>query len=123
MNLPFLKTEWEKYVRERNIRLFPNEDQSPIPAKDRDSSKEYIIRSIDELIEIPQVITPTHSYSSKNMTEFQKIIFLIEETNKILFGEDNFFATIVYDEYDIENGIQGINEIIANYVNWVDNCK
>jgi len=84
--------------------------------------KDFIIRSINEHLEHKNVKTPiTRTYSSKGMTEFQKLIFLIEETERVLFSKENrFMCSIIYDEYNINHGTQGLYEIIGHYINWID---
>jgi len=117
-----LNIAWKEYIDARNKKLFPNEEHKfnhhGTLAEIQDYIKRCIGDVLDENIELPL----TREFSSKGMTEFQKLTFLIEETEKAL-NNNCFFATIIYDEYRIEDGTQGIYEIIESYIKWIDTKK
>ncbi|MCL2756331.1 MAG: hypothetical protein FWE45_04755 [Firmicutes bacterium] len=113
-----LEAQWNNYVTERNLRLFPCEDYQPSHRESLEKIKDYIRRSIDDFFGKTFELPLSHHYSSDGMSQFQKLIYLIEETGKLL--QHDYFATIIYDEYNITDGVQGLYEIIGYYVNWRD---
>ena len=115
--------QWNNYVSNYKKANF-GEFEWPVYRSNEtlDEKTDYIIRSINNyLSDNPIEIPLTREFSGKGMTEFQKLIFLTEETERALFPEDNrFMCSIIYDEYNIEHGIQGLYDIIGRYVKWVD---
>ena len=89
-------------------------------SKSRNSSNQFVENSIHELLG-ENFAPTTKEYSSGTMNEFQNMIYLIAETDKILFPRgEGFMATIIKEEYDRSKGTQGVLEIIRKYVNWID---
>ena len=85
------------------------------------SSNSYIKKSIAELLGKDFKTIQGRTYSSKEMNEFQNALYLIRETDKLLFPNgEQYLASIIYDEYDQTKGPAGVIEIIRQYVNWVD---
>jgi len=113
-----INIEWKKYVNDRNKKLFQGEEHQSVTQESKEEITNYIMRCINEDLDRNLKIPLTCNYSSNGMSEFQKLTFLIEQSGKKL--SHDFFATIIYDEYRIEDGTQGIYDIISNYVNWID---
>jgi len=81
--------------------------------------KDYIIRQINDFVVNKTPLDLT--YSNKGMSEFEKIIFVIEQTEKTLFPNgEQFMSTIIYDEYNMANGPEDLFNIIEQYIKWID---
>lgn len=84
-------------------------------------TNDFIIKSIDELLEKNFKTFQGLTFSSKGMSEMQVAHFLVKETDKLLFPDgEGYFSSIVNDEYDDTQGPAGMLKIISRYANWVD---
>ena len=95
-----------------------------VPEPCPETNKRQIIAQLREVvgkaIPLPQVRT----YQAAGRPEFQKLIYTIEMTDRVFCtGDERYFANIIYDHYNIEHGAQGIYDIIAHFVTWVDADK
>ncbi|MCL2756057.1 MAG: hypothetical protein FWE45_03345 [Firmicutes bacterium] len=83
----------------------------------------FISRTIKELL--GRDFQPiTKEYSSHDMNELQNMVYLIEQTDNILFPNgEKYIAQIIKDEYDRSKGTQGVLDVINKYVKWVDITK
>jgi hypothetical protein len=81
---------------------------------------DYVFRCISELLD--KDFKPIQrTFSSKGMTEPQAVLYLIRETDKLLFPSgDGFVYNIVYDNYKELAGTKAILEILRQFVNWKD---
>lgn len=118
---------WEKETR---MKSQPNEStrhgikQSKHISSVMSETNDFIIRSINDLLDKDFKRIQGHTFSSNGMDETQVAEFLINETDKILFpGGEQYFSSIVNDEYDKTQGVSGILEIITRFINWYDLSK
>ena len=118
-----LKTQWNAYTSARAKRLFPDQEEYQ-PCNRQDSLeqiKDYIHRSISDSIERNLGFPIVTNFSSEGMSEFEKLTYLIEKTGDML-GHAHF-ANIIYDEYRIEDGTEGIYDILQTYIKWIDTSQ
>ena len=119
-----LKNEWTNFVKQWNEKEFGEAECLGCKNKDTlEQTKRYIIASIKEDYNhslFNNYVVPKKTYSSKGMSELEHIIFLIEETGKILFPDTPRVMLIIFDSYNIKHGLQGIYDILGEFVKWVD---
>jgi len=118
--------EWIEYVKAwNNDDRFP-EDTGVCLGCSKNCTLEITLENIKRQIKDHlcrcKKLPLERTYSSKGMNEFQKLIFLIEQTAKEVLGDDmsKVMISIIFDEYNIALGHEGIYELINNYVLWSD---
>ena len=121
------KKQWNEYEKKMIEDNF-GKDAELIKHKEKAAfdAMMFIIKSITDLLDDEQLtqIPFTMEYSSKGMSEFQDYIYRIEQTNKLLFPSgENFFSTLIFDEYNINHGLHGLHLIIDYFVKWNDTKK
>ena len=114
-----IKTQWIEHVKRWNKETFGEEEC--LGCKNNASLasiQKYLTQSIEDYLGHKNFPVKA-SYSSQGMSEFQKLIYLIEETEKILF-EDGYrvMMSIIFDAYNIKHGIKGVLEILNHFVIW-----
>lgn len=120
MKTDFEKT-WISYVKRWNKEKFDTEECLGCSQKESlEEMKDYIIRCINDEIDKSQLASfpISYTYSSKGKTEAERLIYLVEESARLL--NHAFMCSIIFDGYNIKHGAKGLLEIIAHYVTWVD---
>jgi len=70
---------------------------------------------------LPQGLPLQMSYKSNDMNEGQNTMFLIRESDKVLFPNgERLFSHIVTDDFNKDRGAKNNLEIIRKYINWID---
>ena len=78
----------------------------------------YIVRSLRTVL--PADFQPIHrTYNGFGMTELERMNYLLEKTDKILFG-GKYLRSIIDDEYDKKQGSKGVLQIIDRFIKWTD---
>jgi len=118
---------WEQHVKNKVKEIFGENAELNTPSINTAIRvRKFVNRSVRGMMERKQVplLPYKKTYSAKNMSKFEKLIYLIGETEKILFpGGDRYFSTLLYDEYPIHLGIDGLFEIINIFVEWTETDK
>jgi len=119
-----LQKQWIKHVKAWNKEKFgKSECLGCYNIKPLADIQEFILKCINENVtyDVLDNMPSIKTYSSKGMTELQHILYLIEETDKLLFDSCcGIFTSVIFDEYNIEYGVEGLLEIIDNYIEWKD---
>lgn len=119
--------QWKKHVKQRNAEIFDKKSDIHKPNnKDPFHKTMFIINRVVELMEEEQKkqVPFRKEFSVKGMTKFQEYINKIEKIDKLLFPRGgNFFSSIIFEEYNIEHGLQGLDVIINHFVKWQNSEK
>ena len=118
--------KWTTYTQAyiTNMMDNPNEDECSYKSNDMKPKdlQNYIIRSIEDTLDerVLEKLPLTGFYTSEAMSELDKLIYLIKETQKLTMPCHSFMESIIYDLYDINNGTQGLYDIISRFMIWTD---
>ena len=117
---------WKKFIQDRQREIDGEKYvKEPRRGRTREEVILYILGQIcEELLEIEDKFDeiPRLSYSSRGMNEQDKVKHLVEKTDNLVFPNgEQFLASHIYSEYNIdEHGVDGIYEILSNFVEWND---
>ena len=128
-----LVEQWASHVSARlKSRFKPEEVDDPLeynPKQNFAETIDYMKRQIDEyVLDSKQSQTlpkpQTKEYSSKRQAEFENIVYLVDETEKLLFPDgEQYMSNLIFDEYNMDWGTKPLREILARYVVWLDTDK
>jgi len=118
--------EWKQIVSNR-IESIYGKGTSIFPQSETDSRPElqdYLIRSIADYLKkepATPLFRPQLTYSSIGMSLARHLDFLIMESEKILFPSgERYMSGLLYDEYDLAQGVSGLLSILSNFIKWTD---
>lgn len=120
--------EWNENAKAWTQKKFgDNECLGSNKLEQLDEMIDYIVRCLKEDYDhtiFENYLVPTREYSSKEMTELQELVFLMEETGKLLFPEmPDRVLSIMFDCYNIKYGTHGVREILNHFIKWKDTNK
>lgn len=112
--------QWDENIESRDTKQADADLQFPTE-KCLETNKRQIKIYLDDVIDKSIKLPLERTWSSRGRTEFQNLIYIIEQTDRVFFsGDERYFSNIIYDHYNIEHGVQGIYDIISCYIKWVD---
>ncbi len=119
-----LEGQYQEYARQKIKQSFGRHAEPFQPDTDDPFyNTMFIIKTVHELLEPEQSnkVPYVEKISSAGMTDFEVIKYKMEKTDELLFPNgENYFSTVVFDEFDTHYGFGALKVILDHFVKWQD---